>query len=143
MKTTEPFTDIFGIAMFSTQRARLHEFSRMVSVLSRIGLYNPQKSFWKLRFYVEVGLLSPQSASYFFAGRASSFQVALLDSCVSLIQDWKQSEVIKFLNSWQKTKVGKVENTFLFPLAELASNDSFEAETACYRNQDVKDLQKL
>lgn len=145
MKTSEPLVDIFGIAMRVTPKARLREFHSYYAQLFNLGKLNLLVPIADLLYFVENGYLSPQSASYFLAGRASekqSYALALFQGFEELSRSYGLKP-FKILQSWQKTKVGKVENTFLFPLAELASNDSFEAETAPYRNQDVKDLQKL
>lgn len=129
MSYQDPYKDIFGVAQFRTSEARLKEFHSFYAQLYNLGLLNLQFSVTSLLFHIERGFLSPQSASYFLAGRASSVQVdkfRLFSSMYDFLRE-KGFTDFQILKSWQQTKTSavEVENTFLFPLAELDCSEDF------------------
>lgn len=137
--------DIFGITMHVTVKARENEFSRFIAVLDNLGLFKPQFSIVDLKFWVKLGIISPQSASYFVAGRASSYACLKLQTFVRSLRccDMSPGTIFKLLQKWQKLNVFETENTFLFPLAELDCDAGFDDERLSYENVDFKDLKLL
>lgn len=137
--------DIFGITMYVTVKARENEFSRFISVLDNLGLFRPQFSIIDLKFWVKLGILSPQSASYFVAGRASSYACLKLQTFVRSLRcsDMSPGTIFKLLRKWQKLNVFETESTFLFPLAELDCDAGFENVRLSYGNVEYNDLKLL
>lgn len=143
--------DIFNLPIHRSVKSRQHEWSRLMHQVSNFGLANSQYSFAELNQLVLDGFLSPRSACNFLLGKASLYQIVLLDRFVFFIQTCMSEHILssaRILLLWQK-KENAVDPGSIFPspLAELdfddASNLDFSSEVAEYDNVVLRDLQKL
>lgn len=115
--------DIFSVPIYKTETARLNELKEVVKSICDLDLWCPIVEFYKVTDLVCRGFLSARSASYLLTGRVTPHQANYFFKFLAFYESFELSELdFKIKELWQKTEK-EVENTLLFPLAELASND--------------------
>lgn len=122
------YLDIFEMPIKRSREAREKEFRDLVHQMQNLNLIKCPQYLGKLSFLCAAGYLSGRVASYFLAGRVSAVDRNVLSYFLNFLNDYEESEMVDkslfYLSTWHNSVKDVVtENTFLFPLAELASKD--------------------
>lgn len=140
MRKSFEFLDIFEFPIKRTREAREREYKDIVRQLQNVGSLSCPHYLGKLAFLTSAGYVSGRVASYFLAGKVTSVQKNVLSYFMNFLNDYSEDEMVSkslfYLSSWHNViKDVVVENTFLFPLAELACNDCLATDFVSERNE--------
>ena len=131
---------------YKTTEARLRNLYELCNKLQNLDLLNipDHLTYADIVSLVSAGALSIRSASYFLSGRTTVKQNEFLLNFFGFCLSKVGLSMSKVFELWQKQENVVPENTFLFPLAELASKDEdFSSDVERYKDTNLLDLKEI
>lgn len=138
MRTNIEYLDIFHQPIKRTFEARSKEFARLVNDMNNSNLIKRPEWLGEFAYLCQAGYVSARVASYFLADKVQPHHRNVLSSFLNFLKDYEAikdytdivTHSLNYLALWSHVNSVAVENTFLFPLEELAFSDPLSVDFA-------------